>query len=58
MLFQKFMALLKTNPSLGDTLTNVTSQNFETHRTSKQHRNHLRKKNSFQILYGKIIEVI
>jgi hypothetical protein len=52
------MALLKTNPSLGDTLTNVTSQNFETHRTSKQHRNHLRKKNSFQILYGKIIEVI
>jgi hypothetical protein len=51
MLFQKFMTFLKTNPSFGGTPTNVTSQNFETHTTSKQHRNHLRKTKSFQILY-------
>jgi hypothetical protein len=45
------MAFIRTNPSLGGTLTNVTSQNFETHTTLGQHRNHLREKKSFQILF-------
>jgi hypothetical protein len=47
-----------TNLSLGGTTRDVTTQIFVTHPTLGQHRTHIKKDFSFQIIYQKVTHVM
>jgi len=57
--FHKNVAAIQhwwANPSLGGTARNITSQNFKSHPTSKQHRTHLKKKIQFQFYIKRLLK--
>jgi uncharacterized protein YukJ len=49
---------ISANLSLGGPTRSITNQIFVTHPTLGQHRTHIKKKNSFQIMYQKVTQVI